>query len=168
MHKLLINLIFALALALPAGAGAQQRRDGSWGQWLSEMRQYKRNYFIKELDLSREQQSKFFPLYEEMEDQTFKIDEEARTMERRLEEAPDATDTEYEKATEALYDARVSTAAIEKEYLEKFKSILSKKQLFKLKGVERQFARDMMKQHHRLRSERKDRPEKSEKTPAAR
>lgn len=141
-------------MAFPADAAAQQRHD-SWGQWMSEMRQYKRNYFVKELDLTREQQNKFFPLYEEMEDQTFKIDDDARKMERRLEEAPDATDVEYEKAAEALYDARVSTAQIEKEYMGKFKEILSRKQLFKLKGVERRFARDMMKQHHRLRSAQK-------------
>lgn len=157
MQRILLFIMAVVALTLPGRVQAQQKNSSERAQWMSEMRQYKRNYFVKELDLTREQQNKFFPLYEEMEDKTMKIDNEARTMERRISESADATDTEYEKGAEALYDARLQTAQTEKEYMEKFKTILSKKQLFKLKGVERQFARDMMKQHQRLRSSKKAR-----------
>lgn len=38
----------------------------------------------------------------------------------------------------------------------KFKDILTRKQLFKLKGVERKFSREMMRQHNRLRRSRVD------------
>lgn len=155
MRRILLFMILTVVTALPAAVSAQQKYGSERAQWMNEMRQYKRSYFVKELDLSREQQNKFFPLYEEMEDKTMKIEDEARTMERRIADTPDATDTEYEKGAEALYDARVESAQTEKEYMEKFKTILTRKQLFRLKGVERQFARDMMKQHHRLRSTKK-------------
>lgn len=155
MRRILLFMILTVVTALPAAVSAQQKDGSERAQWMNEMRQYKRSYFVKELGLSREQQNKFFQLYEEMEDKTMKIEDEARTMERRITDTPDATDTEYEKGAEALYDARVESAQTEKEYMEKFKTILTKKQLFKLKGVERQFARDMMKQHHRLRSTKK-------------
>ena len=36
----------------------------------------------------------------------------------------------------------------------KFKEILDSKQLFELKAVERKFTREMMRQHHRIRSSR--------------
>lgn len=127
---------------------------GDREEWLSEMRQYKRSYFTKELNLTREQQNKFFPLYEELQTRTDKLNADARTMEKRVADAGDASDFEYEKATEAIYDAKVEEANLEKEYLGKFKEILSKKQLFRLKSVERDFSREMMRQHSRLRSAR--------------
>ncbi len=121
---------------------------------MNEIQQYKRGYFAKELGLTKEQQDKFFPLYEEMEQQTHRIEEESRIMEKRVSEAEDATALEYEKATEALYDAKVKEADLEREYMVKFKEILDSKQLFELKAVERKFTREMMRQHHRIRSSR--------------
>ena len=146
----LMLLVCVLASAFPAMAQDRPDRD----QWMSEIRQYRRTYFTKELDLSKEQQNKFFPIYDEMEEQINRIDEDARTMERRIADAADASDLEHEKATEAMYDAKVNQAQIERTYMEKFKNVLNKKQLFELKSVEKQFQRDMLKQHQRLRSRR--------------
>ena len=128
--------------------------QGSREQWMNEIQQYKRSYFTKELNLTKEQQAKFFPLYEEMDQETNRISEEARLMEKHVSETPEATDLEFEKATEAMYDAKVKEAGLEREYLDKFKQILDKKQLFELKGVERKFSREMMRQHNRIRSSR--------------
>lgn len=149
---LLILFVSAVA-ALPLSAARQEKggqpdRD----QWMTEMRQYKRAYFAKELGLSREQQNKFFPVYEEMDDRIFKINEDVRLMEKRVADLSNPTDLEYQKATEAMYDAKTQEAAIENEYAGKYKEILTPKQLFRLKAVERQFNRELMKQHHRLRS----------------
>lgn len=119
------------------------------------MRQYKRTYFTKELELSRDQQNKFYPLYEEMEDQINKINDDARSMEKRVGEMTNPSDLEYEKATEAVYDSAVRCAQLERDYMDKFQNILSRKQLFKLKSVERKFSREVMKQHNRLRSKAK-------------
>lgn len=149
------NIIVCVAIAafLAPSISAQGKVERE--QWMNEIQQYKRNYFTKELGLSKEQQNKFFPLYEEMEEQTHRIDEESRMMEKRVAEASDATDLEYEKATEAMYDAKVRQAGVEREYMDKFKQILNKKQLFELKGVERQFSREMIRQHHRIRNSKK-------------
>lgn len=143
-----ILLLGMLWIALPAMAQERQDRD----QWMNEIKQYRRTYLTKELDLSRDQQNKFFPIYEEMEERTAQVEEDARLMERRISEATDATDLEYEKATEALYDAKLTQAEIEKSYMDKFRAVLSARQLFQLKSAERQFQREMLKQHQRLRS----------------
>lgn len=119
------------------------------------MRQYKRAYLTKELDLSSQQESKFFPLYEDMEDEIARINDEARSLEKKVADMDNATDADYEKATEAVYNAKTREAAIEREYLDKFKTILSPRQMFRLKAVERSFNRELMKQHHRLRSRAK-------------
>ena len=133
MKKIFFFLTFIICvmqLAVPAIAQERSGRD----QWMNEIRQYRRTYFTKELRLSKEQQNKFFPIYDEMEEQMNRIEEDVRVMERRIAEADDASDVEYEKATEAIYEARVSQAELEKNYLEKFKNVLDKKQLFELKS----------------------------------
>ena len=43
-------------------------------------------------------------------------------------------------------------AEIEKSYVEKFKDVLSHRQLFLLNSVERKFQRDIIRQHQRLRT----------------
>ncbi len=142
-----------LLTSLPSFAAPQA--NGEREQWMTKMRQYKRTYFTKELDLSRDQQNKFYPLYEEMEDQIAKLTDDARAMEKRVSEMSSPSELEYEKATEAMYDSAVKCAQLEREYLEKFQNILTRKQLFKLKSVERKFSREMLKQHNRLRSKAK-------------
>lgn len=147
MKKLILIALIFVATAAAATAQGRASRE----QWMTEMRQYKRAYLAKELDLSKEQQNKFFPLYEEMEDECARLDEDTRQMERRVAQAADASDLEYEKATEAIYETKVKQAEIEKEYSAKFREVLSAKQLFRLKEADRKFARDMMRQHNRLR-----------------
>lgn len=148
----LITLLWLTLVAAIPSEGASRGGSDDREQWMTEMRQYKRIYMTKELELSREQQTKFYPLYEEMEDAVAKVTDESRAMERRVAEMDSPSDLEYEKATEAMFDADVRSAQIEREYMDKFKTILSKKQLFRLKAVERQFTREMMRQHQRLRS----------------
>lgn len=152
MKKSVLYYVIALFSMLHAFSLSAQDK-GERQQWMNEIQQYKRTYFAKELDLTREQQNRFFPLYEEMETQIRQIDDDTRVMERRVADAgDDASNIEYEKATEAMYDAKVKGAALEKDYMVKFKEILSPRQLFQLKTVERRFSREMMRQHHRIRS----------------
>lgn len=152
MNATIKSLLVLLAGLMACSALAQNPSDRS--QWMNEMAQYRRTFFVKELDLNRDQENRFFPLYEEMDEQTRKLDEDTRVMERRVSDAADATDVEYEKAAEAIYDAKVQQASLEREYLAKFKEILTPKQMFELKRVERRFSRELIRQHHRIRSTR--------------
>ena len=145
MKKLV--LITLIAIAAVAAPMAQAQDKSPRKQWMTEMRQYKRAYLAKELD---------------MEDECARLDEDTRQMERRISEAPDASDLEYEKATEAIYETKVRQAEIEKDYAAKFKEVLSPKQLFRLKEADRKFARDMMRQHHRLRGNARAAAEKAQ------
>lgn len=152
MRKFTLLALLWIALIAPVYGFAAPQDEGGREKWMTELRQYKRVYFTRELDLSRDQQTKFYPLYDEMEDKVMKINDEARAMEKRVADMDKPSDLEYEKATEAMYEAKLREAEIEKEYMEKFKEILTPRQLFRIKAVERQFGRELMKQHHRLRS----------------
>lgn len=164
MRTLVVFTLMWISALLTFNASATPQHHAEREQWMSEMRQYKRLYFAKELDLNADQKAKFFPLYEEMDNKVAKINEDARAMEKRVAELPAASDLEYDKATEAIYDAQVQSAQVEKEYSEKFRSILTPKQLFRLKAVERQFNRELMKQHNRLRNKAKADKPKADKS----
>lgn len=160
--KKLILIALMMVAAATAAPSAEAQGKASREQWMTEMRQYKRNYLAKELELTKEQQNKFFPLYETMEDECAALDEDTRQMERRISQAADASDLEYEKATEAMYDTKVKQAEIEREYAAKFKEVLTPKQLFRLKDADRKFARTMMRQHNRLRGNARAAGEKAQ------
>ena len=75
-------------------------------------------------------------------------------MENKVRESSDPSDLEYEKATDAIFELKMKEGEIEKSYLEKFRGVLNNKQLFNLKNAERNFNRDLMKQHNRLRQKK--------------
>lgn len=134
------------------------------GKWLKDVREFKHTYLAKELSLSREQQNKFFPIYDQMEDDINKLNQETRAIEREINEAPEesVTDLKYDMAIEALYNLKANEAEIENSYLEQFRNILSKRQIFLLKGAEKKFSLDMMKRHHQIRKKDKDKKNKEQ------
>lgn len=156
-NRLLATVIFAtVALMMsvsvcaspqPQGKG---KGKGSRSEWIKEMRRYKAEFMADKLKLTDEQKAKFIPIYEEMDERTAKVEREARQMEHDVKKkGTQATDTEYEKAAEALTELKGKQGAIEMEYLPKFKAILTKEQLFKMKGAERDFMKELMEHHRR-------------------
>ncbi|MDE6756489.1 MAG: hypothetical protein K2J66_05030 [Muribaculaceae bacterium] len=143
--------IFTLVtlICLTAVTASAQNRDRK--QFRDDIREYKHNYFKQKLDLSREQANSFFDLYDKMDDAITALNDEARTLETRIYDAPDGTitDIEYEVATRTLIEVKEKEAAIEKEYYDKFNEILNKKQLFELRKVERDFTMQLLKYHHK-------------------
>ena len=83
----------------------------------------------------------------------------SRELERRTIDTPDASDTELEAAAQAVFDLKQKEGRIEAEYFEKFKEILTPRQLLKLKSAERKFAQYLMRHHRRLSRTRAERAE---------
>ncbi len=156
-NRLLATVVFAtVALMMSVSASAfphpqgKGKGRGERTEWMKEMRRYKAEFMADKMKLTDEQKAKFIPLYEEMDERTAKVEREARQMERDVrKKSNEATDTEYEKAAEALTELKGKQGAIEMEYLPKFKAILSKEQLFKMKGAERDFTKELMEHHRR-------------------
>lgn len=157
-HTILAYLIFSFMLSasqLYARDNDQEENTVDRQRFFKEMRDYKHRYLARELGLTKDQQNRFFPVYDEMEDETTKINDETRDLERRISESSDdVSDLEYDKATEALFDLKIHEGEIEKEYMNKFKDVLTKKQLFSLKSAERKFNRELMLHQMRLRKVR--------------
>lgn len=143
-------LIVALTLGIAGGAVAQppQRRDGCRPDktaWLEKLKRFKHEYLTRELGLTPEQQQEFFPLYDAKEDERFRAEREVRHRERELERKGDsATDAELDASADEQYGLDAKIAEIEKKYMVKFRKVLNKRQLFRLRRVERDFQRTLM------------------------
>ena len=112
------------------------------------MRQFKHEFLIKELDLTPEQQPKFFAVYDKMNEEIHALDKQTRQLERDIRQKGDnVTDLEYEKAAEACCELAGKRNAIAMRYFNDYKKILTKKQLFLMNGAERKFTNTIM--HHR-------------------
>lgn len=156
MKHILFSLILLISTAAPAfahqhheGVEAQQtngRPDKAQREkWFKEAKEMKHRFLVKELNLKKEQQQEFFAAYDSMEAELHQVQSQTRSMERRVYQLGDqATELDYEKATDALYEAKEKEAAIEKNYRERFKKILTPRQMFLLKGAERKFTQELM------------------------
>ncbi|MCM1354889.1 MAG: Spy/CpxP family protein refolding chaperone [Staphylococcus sp.] len=121
------------------------------------MQQYKNDYIAKKLSLTEEQKAKFMPLYNAMDEEIRKAQGEASKLYRQTQKKAkkgDVTNLEYEKAAEALYELKGRENEIEMKYFTDFKKILTPAQLFKLRDAERDFTRQLMKQHGEKRAKR--------------
>lgn len=146
------NILITLLLALIAFAPAAnaQKNDAERDAWFKEMSRYKHEFIVKELKLTDAQQKAFFPLYDAMEAEVRRTIDEGRAMEKSvLKKGDKATDTEREKAAEALYELKGKEGAIEMRYFARFKTVLSPEQLLRLKSVERKFNRHILKEHRK-------------------
>lgn len=125
---------------------AQKPHNAKLCKWMDDMRHLKVEYIAKELKLSSAQKEAFTPIYNDMNREISKLARETRELEKSVrDKGSSATDLEYEKATEAMFDIKGKEAEIEKKYMKRLKTILTKQQLFDLKRAERHFTRELMK-----------------------
>lgn len=124
-------------------------------KYVAEIRAYKHRFLAKELDLNKETQKSFFALYDLMEDELMQMQLETRAMERKLDDDTDASNTELEAAAAAIYGQKEREGKLEMEYFQKFKEILSPRQLIKLRSSEKKFNQSLLK-HQRKKREEKD------------
>lgn len=160
-HKLLYLLLTILLagvfspLAAKDEPTAQERR-----QWVEEMQNYKKEYIAKALQLTDDQKAKFFPLYIAMDNELRAINDQVRKEVRAVAgKKAAATDADYARAAELMYNAKSREGAVEKKYYDKFKTILTQRQLFELKRAEHRLAKEMM-QHSQKSDKPKPKPTK--------
>lgn len=149
MKRLLFIILTIAAIAPFNTISADNKKKADRKEWFAQMRQYEHEFIADEIDLSKEQKEKFFPIYDAMKDELHKVQRETRQLERSVAKNDNATDVEYESAAKALIELKQKESAIELIYFDKFKEILSAKQLFKLKKAERKFTNKLRKEHHK-------------------
>ncbi|MCM1021626.1 MAG: hypothetical protein NC343_05515 [Muribaculum sp.] len=128
------------------GKGPQSKPDRE--EWFKEMRQFKHRFLVKELELTKQQQDEFFPLYDSMQGELEKLQDGIRRSDRKIARAKcDVSDADYLQAARLATEMKSREGAVEEMYFDKFSKVLSAKQMFQLHFAERKFMREVMKQH---------------------
>lgn len=154
-QRFLIATLLLLGL-MAADMNAQSAlSENDRSRWLSEIREYKHEFLAKDLELTREQQRDFFPLYDSMEDEVERINSETRALESKVSESKEASDLEIENASRTIFEQKRAEGQVEMTYFDKFKEILSPRQLLRLKNAERRFTQQLVKHHRRVNGKQK-------------
>lgn len=152
----LIICLGTAALAQYVSAqSAQPLNDDERDRVLTEMRAYKHDILTKALSLTKEQQREFFPIYDAMDDSLMQIGAETRELERRVNADADASGTELEAAAAAVFSQKQREGNLEMEYFDKFKAVLTPRQMLRLKSAEREFTQRLVRHHRRVQAGRK-------------
>lgn len=150
MKRILIVILIIATFAPFMCVEAKKNRKPDKKEWFAKMRQHKHDFIEDELDLTDEQEDKFFPMYDAMEDELHKLNRETRKLEKQVADK-NATDVEYDAASKAIIELKKKEADIELKYFDKFKTVLSSKQIFELKRAEKKFTRKIMNAHNKKR-----------------
>lgn len=153
MKNKLILIAMLLICALPAFA--QKDKHENKEQMRKEMLQMKLDFLATEMDLRDEQKKQFDELYSQMENERRATLKKIKKAEKAISENKNASEADYEKASQEISDARTEMVQIEKQYDEKFSTFLSKKQMFKMKEAENKFMQKMQDIRHKKKSEKK-------------
>ena len=142
-----VIILFAWPVSLSAqnkNAESKQARKEKYEQFCK----FRHDFMMEQIGLSEQEAEQFFPLYEELESKKWKLDREARSFARKVARSTTTvSDTEYQKAAEALLEKDEKMAQLDREYYNKFKTFLSSEKLFKYKNAQMRFPRAMMKWH---------------------
>lgn len=139
MKKLLIALFI---MCLANGIQAQEKNTQHLTQ--KEFRARQEAFITKKAELSKEEASKFFPLFFELQNEKKALNDKVRKK-IKPEEAAVMTDAQYENILNNMYDSRIRAAELDKEYYNRFKQILSAGKIYKVQQAEMRFKRNMLK-----------------------
>jgi Spy/CpxP family protein refolding chaperone len=114
------------------------------GHIKDRIQEARKEYVIKRLDLTQEQQKKFVPLYEDYTSKQHEIQKQIRFL--RLETGSLAlSDAEMNADIDKMIELKQKELDLEKEYIGKFRQILNVKQVVEMYKAERDFVRVVLK-----------------------
>ena len=110
----------------------------------SEFRAKKQAYIVQKAELTPAESEKFFPLYFEFQNKKKEINKHAWNIAKQG-KASETTDLEYEEIIDNFFDDQEAIVKLEREYIDKYRKILSDKQIYRVYWAEFKFNRNMIK-----------------------
>lgn len=153
-RHLIIAIIALAAVFGSVNISAQRLSDEELQKALTEMRNFKHRVFVKELQLAKDQQQKFFDVYDAMDKELMVIGNETRDLERKTLGDASASDTECATVARSLFEQRKRESEVELKYFDKLADVLTPRQLLKFKSVERKISMQLANYHGRQKSKR--------------
>ena len=110
----------------------------------ADFRAKQQTYMAQKAGLTEEESQKFFPLYFEFQDKKKEINKQAWGIAKKGKN-PGTTDQEYEGTIDYFFDNQEAVIKLEKEYIKKYREILSNKKIYMIYWAEIMFSRNMLK-----------------------
>lgn len=110
----------------------------------AEFRAKQQAYMAQKAGLTTEESEKFFPLYFEFQDKKKEINKETWLIAKEGRK-PETTETEYEEIIDKFFGSQETITKLEKEYIKKYRKILSAKKIYMVYWAEIKFSRNMLK-----------------------
>lgn len=136
---------FVLLCTFVAFSTTAQDKSSQRRQWMNEMKKAKVEFMIQELDITSEQKEKFVELYNAFENELHKLRHDTRALEKSVSSKKEASDLELTKVSEAMFEFKSKEGEITNRYYDKFKQILTPRQLFEFQKAEAKWMKQLMK-----------------------
>ncbi|MEG1586510.1 MAG: hypothetical protein RR346_06510 [Bacteroidales bacterium] len=156
----LFFVFFAFSFVAEAACPESQQKPGGKNR-MAEFFEQKKEYLIRQVEMTKQEQSQFFPLYEQLQKEKFKLHREMRDKMKKIQaQGTDVTDQMYLDVAQSMSDFRLKEAQLDSDYYKKFTRILSPRKLYKFQVAETRFGRDMLKRGHKHDDGQKNAPAK--------
>lgn len=132
--------LFVLAALLCLPLFSQKKNKCNEG----EFRTKQQAYMTEKAGLTAEEAQKFFPLYFELQDKKKAMNKHAWA-EARQGVQPQTTEEEYGTIIDHFFSTQHEILDLEKEYIEKYREVLTDKKIYMIYWAEIKFNRNMMK-----------------------
>lgn len=133
-----IIILFAWLFCLPTMAQKKNKSNEA------EFRAKQQTYMAQKAGLTQEEADKFFPLYFEFQDKKKEINKRA-WKDAKQGKAPETTNEEYENIINKFFDDQEAIVKLEKEYINKYRTVLSDKKIYMIYWAEIKFSKNMLK-----------------------
>lgn len=135
----LVALLFVSLQTIAQNRDGNSSRNGR-GTFNREEFIEKRNKFLTEkMDLTAEETAVFIPLDNELMRKKFDVGRECRRFERELHNKAEKTDEECNKLLRCQEEVKDKREQLDREYLEKFKKVLSAAKILKYQNADKEF-----------------------------
>lgn len=138
-------ILIATLLCMVVGIQAQDRFSPD------EFEQKFQKYITEKVGFTADEAQKFFPLYREFKDKQRVNFRKVHELQRKT-DIEKTTEEDFRKLNDELLELEIANTRIEKEYLQKFRQIISDKKYFLVGWAENAFQREML---HQARNHRK-------------
>ncbi len=126
------------------GDKKDDKRDEKRKESFENFRAKRAAFITERVKLTPEEAQVFWPLCNELQEKKFELNKPLRENWKKLRDSKkEMTSEEYLKIIDMNADIKLKEAQLDKEYLEKFKKVLSPEKIFKYQRAEEEFMRQM-------------------------
>lgn len=115
---------------------------------INDFKKKKAEFIIKKTGLTDAEAKAFIPITNELMDKRFEINREVRKNVRELRKKNNKTEADYERLINESTEAKLKEAQLNKEYLVKFKKVLSAEKIYKYLQAEEDFMKQTLSNRH--------------------